>query len=126
MIYVIQILNNKFIKIGFSKYDDVSYRISELQTGNPYEIKPVFTTFGTLIQEKELHRSLLVAFTRIRIPIPPNEWYPGKAPMFQEFLGYLKYGPNAGMAFLDKYNQSIKQPGHGETSLYPTIRWPDK
>lgn len=126
MIYAVQIINEKFIKIGFSNNDDASERIASLQTGNPYEIKLLFTTFGTLSQEQELHRALTAAFTRIRVPIPPNEWYPGKVPVFQEFLRYLKYGPNAGMAFLDQYNQSVKQPGHGKTSLLPVIRWPDK
>ena len=126
MIYAVHILDSKFVKIGFSSNEDPQERIASLQTGNPYEIKVLFTTFGTLVQEQQIHKALFHAFTRIRIPIPPNEWYPGKSPVFQEFLTYLKYGPNAALAFLDQYNQSVKQPGKGESSLLPNVRWPDR
>jgi hypothetical protein len=126
MIYAVHILDSKFVKIGFSNNEDPQERISALQTGNPYEIQLLFTTFGTLVQEQQIHKALFDAFTRIRIPIPPNEWYPGKNTFFQEFLAYLKYGPNAALAFLDQYNQCVKQPGKGKSSLSPNIKWPDR
>lgn len=128
MIYAIEILDSKFIKIGYSKDEDATRRISELQTGNPYELKLLFTTYGTLIQEQALHSALKVAFGRIRIPMPPNEWYPGKNPFFQGFIEYLKYGPDAGLAYLENYNPALKQGStkEGKEDLTANIKWPIK
>lgn len=125
MIYAVEILDKKFIKIGFSAIDDVGKRISELQTGNPFLISPVLTTYGTLRQEQALHAALKIAFGRIRIPMPPNEWYPGRNPFISNFLEYLKYGPDAGLALIENYNPAIKQPGKKiGASVTPTLRWP--
>lgn len=128
MIYVAQILDGAFIKVGFSKEEMPDRRISELQTGCPYQITVIFTTNGTLIQEQELHKTLKKAFGRVRIPMPPNEWYPGKNPFFQGFLEYLKYGVDAGLAYLDNYNPCVKRPsekqGRGDTE--PNFKWPEK
>jgi hypothetical protein len=126
MIYAASILDNKFVKIGFSKSEDATKRIAELQTGNPYEIKLLFTTYGTLQQEQSLHASLSVAFGRIRVPMPPNEWYPGKNPFFVEFLEYLKYGPDAGLAFSENYNPAIRQGStkKGKEDTTPNKKWP--
>lgn len=124
MIYAVHILDRKFVKIGFTASDDVQERISQLQTGNPYFIEPILTVDGSLIQEKELHKTLVKAFTRIRIPIPPNEWYPGKNPFFKGFLDHLKHGANTGLMYLDQYDQSVKQPGKNMTSLEPNLKWP--
>ena len=77
MIYCLYIEKFKFVKFGYTRSTDVNKRIAELQTGCPYEIKPVFTVEGTLRQEQELHSALRKAFARCHIPIPPNEWYPG-------------------------------------------------
>ena len=85
MIYVAEILDSKFIKVGFAA-GEVKRRISELQTGCPFEIKILLEVEGTLRQEQSLHSALTKAFGRIRIPCPPNEWYPGKHPFIQRFL----------------------------------------
>lgn len=126
MIYAVHILEQKFIKVGFTKDEEPDRRVAELQTGNPFEIQVLFTTYGTLMQEQALHSALKVAFGRIRIPMPPNEWYPGRNPFFQGFLEYLKYGPDAGLAYLDNYNPAVKQPGSKKhkTSTEPNIKWP--
>lgn len=128
MIYVVQIMDGKYVKVGFSKDENPDRRISELQTGNPFEIQLRFTTSGTLMQEQSLHSALKVAFGRVRIPMPPNEWYPGKSPFMQGFLEYLKYGPDAGLAYLENYNPSVKQSGQkdSKTSTEPNIKWPAK
>jgi hypothetical protein len=128
MIYAVGIQEGKWVKIGYSKEEDPTRRISELQTGNPFEIKAVFVTYGTLRQEQALHSALRVAFGRIRIPMPPNEWYPARNPFFAKFLEYLKYGPDAGLAYLENYNPAIKQPSSNEDKqdVAPNIRWPTK
>lgn len=125
MIYAVEILDKKFVKIGFSANEDIRERIGALQTGCPFEIKEIFTTFGTLRQEKSLHAELSIAFGRIRIPMPPNEWYPGRNPFFTKFLEYLKYGPDAGLALLQNYAPEVRQPGKkGGGVVAPNIRWP--
>ncbi len=128
MIYAVQILDNKFVKIGYSGDEDATKRIAQLQTGSPFEIKLLFTTYGSLQQEQSLHAALKVAFGRIRIPMPPNEWYPGKNPFFTGFLEYLKYGPDAGLAYLENYNPAIKQGStkEGKEDVSPNIKWPTK
>lgn len=123
MIYAVHILERKFVKIGFSAAEDVAKRIAELQTGNPFEIKVVLTVDGTLRQEKELHAALTSAFGRIRVPMPPNEWYPGTIPLFEEFLEHLPFGPNQGLAFLDKYDPAVRQPGK-KGNFDPNFKWP--
>ena len=124
MIYAIQILEGKYIKVGYSDRETSQSRIASMQTGCPFEMEELFCTSGTLKQEKEIHSALRDAFARIRIPIPPNEWYPGNGDFFQRFLDELKHGPNNALAFCDRYNQNVKQPGKGETSLEPNIKWP--
>ena len=128
MIYVVQIMNGKYVKVGFSKDERPERRIAELQTGNPFEITLRFTTSGTLMQERALHSALTVAFGRIRVPMPPNEWYPGNHPFMRGFLEYLKYGPDAGLAYAENYNPAVKQSGQKEdrTSIEPNIKWPTK
>lgn len=128
MIYAVAIMDGKYVKIGFSKDENAEKRIAQLQTGNPFEIKLLFTTFGTLMQEQALHSALATGFGRIRISMPPNEWYPGKNPFFQKFLDYLRFGPDAGLAYLDNYNPAVKQPGKKDdrTSYEPNIKWPNK
>ena len=126
VIYAVEIMDSKFVKIGYSNDEDPGRRLAELQTGNPFEIKLLFTTYGTLMQERALHSSLAVAFGRVRIPMPPNEWYPGKNAFFQGFLEYLKYGPDAGLAYAENYNPNVKQPGKNKDEVKPNIRWPTK
>lgn len=124
MIYIAQILNEKFVKIGFSNNVDVTQRISELQTGNPYEILPVLTIEGTLRQEQTLHLCLNKAFARIRIPLPPNEWYPCRNPFMKE----LRYGFDNGLYVVERKNPSIKQPSpKREGDIFtPNFKWPNK
>ena len=124
MIYAIKILDGKYIKIGFSDRKTSQGRIDAMQTGCPFELEEILCTDGTIRQELEIHSALRSAFARIRIPIPPNEWYPGNGEFFQTFLKELRHGPNNALAFCDKYNQSVKQPGKGKTSLEPNIKWP--
>lgn len=123
MIYAVQILDERYVKIGFSSSNDVRERISALQTGSPFEIVPMFTVDGTLMQEQALHSALRCAFGRIRIPMPPNEWYPGKNGFFRQFLRELKFGANNGLAFLDRYNPAVKQPGAKSEIVDPNYCW---
>lgn len=115
MIYVVSVQSGKYVKVGFTN-KTFEERIAQLQTGNPQLIKKVLTVEGTLIQEQELHKALKAAFTKCNIPIPNNEWYPGKHPMMQNFLQNLYFGCNAGLTFLDQYNPAIRRvsPKHGE------------
>jgi hypothetical protein len=110
MIYAIEILDSKFVKIGFSSSETTKQRIASLQTGCPFEIRELFTVEGTLRQEQALHASLVAGFTRIGVPFPPNEWYPGLNPFFQGFLDALSLGANQGIAYAERYNHNVKQP----------------
>jgi hypothetical protein len=126
MIYVVEILDQKFIKIDFSKEGTTLRRIAELQTGNPFEIKEVFIIEGSLMQEQAIHSSLLVAMTRCGLPHPPNEWYPGTNPFMQQFLERLKFGANQGIAFAEEYNANVKRHSkkRGDKERHPKIKWP--
>jgi len=124
MIYAVEIKEKRFVKIGYTDSTDAASRIAALQTGNPYEINKLFCVDGTLRQEQALHSALKVAFGRIRIPMPPNEWYPGKSEFFTNFLEYLSYGPDAGLLYLDKYSPNVKQCGKKGNNVEPNIRWP--
>lgn len=124
MIYAVSILDSMYVKVGFA--DDVEKRIRGLQTGNPFEITPLVIIEGTLKQEQTLHSMLANAFTRIRIPVPPNEWYPGKNPVFQQFMDSLRFGFAPAMSFLAKYDSNVKQPGQkgGSEPLRLNVKWP--
>lgn len=125
MIYVLEILDKKFVKVGFA--DNVESRIAQLQTGNPFEVKKIFAIEGTLKQEQALHGALQKAFARIRIPMPPNEWYPGLNPFMTEFMENLKYGFDFGLTYAEKYNSSVRQGStKRDTDLKPNIKWPIK
>lgn len=126
MIYAIQILDGEFVKIGFSSNDDVEARLASLQTGSPFKLEPVFTITGTLRQEQTVHALLSRAFHRIHVPTPPNEWYPGRVPMFSGFLEYLRYGFEPGIAYLENFDPTLKLPGkkgdHGNINKWPSAR----
>ena len=123
MIYAVEILERRFIKIGYSASDDVTERIAALQTGNPFEIRPLISVRGTLMQEQSLHGALRVAFARTGMPVPPNEWYPGRHPFFVGFLNELEFGFDAGITFLHKMDPAVRQPGKdGERHL--KLQWP--
>jgi hypothetical protein len=131
MIYAVQILKTQFVKIGFSQNSEVKKRIAELQTGCPFEITSLFSIEGSLIQEQEVHAALNKAFAQIRVPIPPNEWYPGRHPWFQRFLNELKFGANVGLAFCDEYNyhgvNKGSRPGSATRDYWkPNFKWPVK
>lgn len=123
-IYAVEILGRAFVKIGFTS-DPLEQRIAALQTGCPFRIKEILCVAGTIQQEKALHSALRVGFGRVRIPMPPNEWYPGTNGFFVNFLSRLSLGANQGLAFCDEYNPSVKQPGH-EGKFEPNIRWPTR
>lgn len=126
MIYAVHVLDSKFVKIGFTKSTNIHERIAALQTGCPYEINLLFAVEGTIMQEQTLHKALFDALTRIRIPMPPNEWYAGRGHFMQSFLDELQFGVNNAIAFCDSYNQNVKQPRKGETSVEPNVKWPTK
>lgn len=92
VIYAVQILRQQYVKIGYSSNDDVQKRIAELQTGSPFQITPLFTTEGTLRQEQAIHSVLRAVFAQVFVPMPPNEWYPGRNPVFERFLRELRQG----------------------------------
>lgn len=125
MIYVAEIQQGRFRKIGFCSDENPEFRIAQLQTGCPYQITLLFAVEGTLRQEKSIHAALEKAFARNGIPVPPNEWYPGKHQFFVDFLGALKFGANQGIAWAEKYNPAVKQwsKKRGERSLVK--RWPN-
>lgn len=127
MIYAVHIIDEKFVKIGFSD-GDLSNRIATLQTGCPFEIRELFTIEGSLRQEKSLHSALLRGFARVKIPMPPNEWYPGKNAFFQKFLADLRFGFDAGLGYIERYSPSLSQgsmcKGNGE--FEPNLKWPSK
>lgn len=112
MIYVAEILDGKFVKIGFCADESPQKRLAQLQTGNPYQINLVFAVVGTLRQEQALHSALRVAFDRIFIKTPGNEWYPGRHPFMRNIIAQLGTGgANAAIAFAERYNPAVKQWG---------------
>lgn len=122
MIYVLGILDRKFVKIGFTAEPSPHRRIAELQCGSPFELKYLLGCAGTLLQEQSIHSALTFAFARIRVPMPPNEWYPGKLPFMGEFLDALRLGVGPALAYADSYNDNVRRPRPG-TSYDPHLRW---
>lgn len=125
MIYVLSICKERFVKIGFTE-KPIDERISQLQTGSPFKITNILTTYGTILQELEIHRALTTAFIRAGLPIIPNEWYQGGHPITQGTINALRDGgPNQALCWLDKHNPANKQWGkRGERQ--PVYRWVDK
>ena len=129
MIYAIHILDQKFVKIGFTDATDISRRMAELQTGCPFELRMLACMPGNLPQEKRLHALLKDAFITIRVPVPPNEWYPGRNQMFQEFLRQLIVGVDQAVLFLDARidhrGQATPSTKDGRDGLWAVnICWP--
>lgn len=90
MIYFLSILENEFVKIGFTE-QKVEKRRSALQTGNPHEIKVLFSIDGSLSEEKEIHRELKEVFERVKVfNNPVNEWYPGNNPIIKKFISNVQ------------------------------------
>lgn len=130
MIYCVYIEKFKFVKFGYTKSEDVNKRISELQTGCPYEIIPVFIVEGTLRQEQELHSALTKAFRRCKMQIPPNEWYPGCNFIVKNALNLLTKNSgniNHALHMLDmfdpnlRYRESMKK----RSKEFVAVDWPD-
>jgi len=124
MIYAIQILDGKFVKIGFSASETTQSRIASMQTGCPFEITEIFTVDGTIRQEKEIHKTLLCAFAKIKVPVPPNEWYPGQNPVFVGFLKALEISANQGISYCDEIVRKFERPGEKTVFDEPNIKWP--
>jgi hypothetical protein len=101
MIYAVHVLRLQYVKIGYTQHEDVSRRIAELQTGSPFQIAPLLTLRGSLVEEKALHSALDAMFAQLHVPTPPNEWYPGRHPVFNRFLNELKFGVQPGLAFCE-------------------------
>ena len=113
MIYVLSMEGGKYIKVGFTSGRSVESRVASLQTSSPYQLEVLFTVDGTLRQEQALHGAIRTAFHRIRIPIPGNEWYPGKHPFMRELMDALRGGCNSAINHADRYNPSVRQFGTG-------------
>lgn len=130
MIYVVGVQDGKYVKIGHTKDGNVSTRIAELQTGSPYKIDFICSCDGTVRQEKTIHYMLFRAFNRIRIPHPPNEWYPGKVQFMRDFILNIEDGFNSAYTYLCKYQTEVKQSGKDllgrELPLTDNVRWPTK
>ncbi len=78
MIYFLSIMDGEYIKIGYTSRV-IEKRLAALQTGNPFEIKLIFSIDGSLKQEKEVHCRLKEVFERLEVfSNPVNEWYPGE------------------------------------------------
>lgn len=125
MIYAVEILGRMFIKFGFCKADDAQARIATLQTANPFEIRLVGLTEGTLMQEKALHSSLTSAFARLRIPMPPNEWYPGRVQFMRDMVEVMPFGAGQMLALSEKFSPTLDMGSQKKNKdLLPNIRWP--
>jgi hypothetical protein len=103
MIYVLQVDNHRWVKVGYTGHDDVAKRIAQLQTGNPYPITAVMTVEGTLAEEQALHAALREALLRMHLTPAMNEWYPGRHHFMKGVMYELKHGPRAATAFADGY-----------------------
>jgi len=121
MIYVMQIDDHRFIKIGFTAGDDVSKRIATLQTGCPYEIFPVMTVDGSISDERALHQEMGDALARLNLPSPPNEWYPGKHFFVRLVLAELRYGARTAIEFIRGYIETKR--GGEPASRVPRTTW---
>ena len=131
MIYVVEILNRQFVKVGYSGNPDVSSRIAELQTGCPFEIKPIASVAGTLRQEQFLHGALRDMFAQMRVPMPPNEWYPGRTQFMSEFIANIKLGVDIAVSFCDSKNWMSVDKGsrrgtEHRSDWIPNAKWPRK
>lgn len=122
MIYAVEIIDRMFVKIGYCKAEDAQSRIATLQTGNPFQIKLIGLTEGTLMQEKALHSSLRQAFSRIRLPMPPNEWYPGRHDFMRKFVDEMRFGANQALYFSEQYSPTLNN-GRRTAEYEPNIRW---
>lgn len=90
MIYFLSILDGEYVKIGFTG-QPLRSRMAKLQTGNPHEIKVMFSIDGSLGQEKEIHKALNDVFDRIKVfSNPVNEWYLGNNPIVKMFVHHVK------------------------------------
>lgn len=122
MIYVIGILENRYVKIGFCKDESPDKRIAALQTGNPFELQLIACVPGTLRQEQSLHAALNEAFGRSGIAVPPNEWYPGNNKFMKVIIEAVKFGPNYAISVADEYVPSRLRHGkEGTKSNWPEI-----
>lgn len=112
MIYVAEIQNRKWVKIGYSDESCIN-RVAQLQTGCPYKINLVLAVDGSLLQEQQIHKALRVALARIRLPasFSMNEWYQGGHPFIKKLISALGLGPNQALVYLDAYDPAVKQPG---------------
>lgn len=109
MIYAVHILNQKFVKVGYTASDDVTRRVAELQTGNPFEIRVLRIFPGNMAREQELHWLLKEAFLRLNMPVPANEWYPGLHPLFRGFLQAADESLSASVAYLNQRIDNHKE-----------------
>ena len=125
MIYAVEILDRMYVKIGYCKAEDAQTRIATLQTGSPFELRLIGLTDGTLMQEKAIHASLTSAFARIRVPMPPNEWYPGRIPLMRNIVDAMQFGPNQMLALSELYSPSVNQGSAKSTPDYSAnLMWP--
>lgn len=57
LVYFVQGRPGTPVKVGYTGYSDVSGRIAQLQTGNPYTLQAIFTLPGNWPQFTEIARS---------------------------------------------------------------------
>ena len=69
-VYFISMINNPYVKIGFTTCDDVSERLRALQTANPIHLFVLSWMYGNITTEKELHKQ----FEKYLTPTS-KEWF---------------------------------------------------
>lgn len=125
MIYVAEVLDKKFVKFGFSGDEDVSKRLSALQTGCPFQINLVTSVPGTLKQEKSLHAALNDALSMMGLPSPPNEWYPGRHGFIQRVISEIRFGVDAAIGFANQFAHKLEfESLDASGAKMPKDAWP--
>jgi vacuolar-type H+-ATPase subunit H len=112
LIYVASILDETFVKLGFTQ-GNPPRRIADLQVGCPFQINLDFVVEGTRYQEEKTHNQLSYVFEHLSIPCSPNEWYPTKHPFIQRFLTELRSDVSAAKDYAVDYVQQqniVRQP----------------
>lgn len=110
MIYFMSVLNNEYIKVGYTGRV-VDKRKDALQTGNPHKIEVLFYVEGSLKQEQKIHGSLKRAFERVKVfDNPTNEWYLGKNPIIKTLMSSIKrFGVEHAIKIINNINHWKKR-----------------
>lgn len=96
MIYFIEAVGGKAIKIGFS--GEPSIRLRQLQTASPYPLQIMGMFDGTLWQERQIHEYLK------GLPFE-GEWYPRAAQVIWDMLSAARlYGISSAIEVAKKFH----------------------